>query len=590
MHACAERPLPIPDHGGRSCSDERHADPARATVFCRANGIGRSPITSTLLIAGTFIVWFPLAGSALAQSGVAAGSAATAPSSAAPTDASQSGTDVPHQNSVKPQNAPDVLDGLESLQLAKDPDFAPPIIEANELFQGRPKTGAFGSNRREDGDMKPLEANLDTPDLNPAAFQAGLGSAPPNIPNDRLPTLEIPNIFGPSMAGSPLEVLNAAGLSLQQRPLGTIGAPSFLSKKHSFPVGNSRVRFGVEVNAATVYNNNITGSSSNPQGDMIFTLQPTFYLETGKKGTMQFLWSPSFMDYAKYKQFNSLNQTFLFSSRYRWTKLRVGLDAGYLAQSGLFLNSQGQANQKAVYAQMFAGYSLTKKTEVSLNFSGGVTESSPGGRQFQGKLTAAVDYRVSHKTTIGAAVALGYSSWSAGMTTSESFLLRLLYNPTSKLVFKGEGGLQFRQTSSTSGSSTSGSSSSAVTTVMNLSLTYNPSSKTYVSMRLFRNVDMDAFSPGTQQIITGLESVVSWHFSHAASLQAALAAGRIENVVTNGQNSGTYNYVQANLALSYILSSDVNLSLFDNLQQRLGSTQGGNYMSNTSGMSMGLGF
>ena len=320
---------------------------------------------------------------------------------------------------------------------------------------------------------------------------------------------------------------------------------------------------------------------------MIFTLQPTFYLETGKKGTMQFLWSPSFLDYAKYKQNSSLNQTFIFSSRYRWTKLRVGLDASYIAQSGLFLNSEGQAQQKAMYAKMFAGYSLTKKTEVSLDFSGTSTQTSSGGNQFQGTLTTAVDYKFSRKTTIGAALALSYANFASGMTTSESFLLRLLYNPTSKLVFKGEGGLQFRQSSSTGAGA---ASYSAATTVANLSLTYNPSSKTYIAMRLFRNVDMNGFSAGTQQITTGVEGSVAWRISRAASFQAGLAAGRIENVATNGQNAGTYNYTQANLALSYMLGNDVSLSLFDNLQQRLGSTQGGNYMSNMSGMSMGMGF
>ena len=53
-------------------------------------------------------------------------------------------------------------------------------------------------------------------------------------------------------------------------------------------------------------------------------------------------------------------------------------------------------------------------------------------------------------------------------------------------------------------------------------------------MRLFRNVAMDAFGPGIQQIATGLESVVPWRFSHAPNLHAALAAGRIENVATKG--------------------------------------------------------
>jgi len=514
-----------------------------------------------------------LAGAAVAQE---------APAPPGPVQPSAAGNPAP----ANPSNAANVLDGLESLKLAKDPDFGPPIIEAGDLFQARPYAGAAGFGGG-GGYMKPLEADLDAPALTAPAFQNAVEAAPLSSPNEKLPTFDVPNIFGPAMTGSPLEILNAAGQPMQNRPLGTIGAPSFLSKTHSVAVGNGRVRYGVTMSASAAYNNNINGSSTNPQGDLIFTLQPTFYLETGKKGTVQFLWSPSFLNYAKYKQYNSLNQTFVFSSRYRWTKLRVGLDASYIAQSGLFLNSQGQAEQKAIYAKMFAGYSLTKKTEVSLDFSATSTQSSPGGNQFQGTLTTAVDYKFSRKTTIGAALALSYASFSNGMTTSESFLLRLLYNPTSKLVFKGEGGLQFRQSSSTGAGA---SSYSAATTVVNLSLTYNPSSKTYVAMRLFRNVDMDGFSAGTQQITTGAEASVAWRITRAARFQAGLAAGRVENVATNGQNAGTYNYTQVNLALSYMLGNDVNISLFDNLQQRLGGTQGGNYMSNMSGMSMGMGF
>ena len=526
-------------------------------------------------IAGAFAVWFSLAEAALAQSppAVAAGPAPTAPTAST--------------RGVKPQNAPDLLDGLESLQLAKDPDFGPPIIDAKDLFQGRFPAGAAASHGADAAYMKPLEANLATPELTAPALQTGPEPALPTAPTITPLSLEMPDTFGPSMNGLPLGLLEP---SMQHRPLGTIGMPSFLGAKRSFPIGNSRVRYGVAVDASAAYNNNVFGTPGNTKGDIVMTLQPTFYLETGKKGTVQFLWIPSILRYARYKQLNSVNQTFLFSSRYRWTKLRVGLDASYLAQSGLFLNSQGQAQQKAVFARVFAGYTLTKKTEALFNLEGTVTDSSPGGRQFQGTFTASVDYKYSKKTSFGGAIALGYSSSSAGTTTSESFLLRLLYNPTSKLVFRGEGGLQFRQSMMSTGGSAASSSSSAVTSVMNLSLQYRPTNKTYVSLHFFRNVDTDAFNAGTLQITTSLESIVSWRISNSASMDLALGAGRVESVALSGQNTGTYNFVQANLGLSYMISSEVNLKLFNNLQQKMNDTQGNNYLSNTSGMSLGLRF
>lgn len=529
------------------------------------------------------MAWIAITPAIHAQSSPAAepGAPAGIPSPASPATAVAPDKSVP----VKSPNVPDVLDGLESLQLVKDPDFGPPIVDAEDFYQGHPFAGQSARSRSDSGDTKALEANLGLPDLNAPSLQGNLEAPLLNGAGDKLPSLEIPDTFGPSMIGAPLDMLAPPGPDMQHRPLGAIGAPTFLSTKHSFPVGNSRVRFGVSVDAGAAYNNNVFASPSNPQGDMVFALQPTIYLETGKTGSIRFLWAPSFLEYAKYKQFNSVNQTFVFSSRYRWTKLRVGLDASYLAQSGLFLNSQGQAQQKAVYARLFAGYALTKKTEVLFNFDGTVTDSNPGGRQFQGTFTASVDYKYSSKTTFGAAVALGYFYSSAGMTTSESFLFRLLYNPTSKLVFRGEGGLQFRQ----SGSSTGGSSSAA-TSVMNLSLTYRPTSKTYVSLRFFRNVDMDAFNAGNLQITTSLESAASWKVFDSLTLDGALGAGRVENLAMNGQEVGTYNYVQANVAVSYLLSDEVNLRLFNNLQQRVNDTQGNNYLSNTSGMSLGLRF
>lgn len=537
-------------------------------------------IRSSLRGALALLVWFSFSESAPGQSPpVAPAGSGTGAASAAPADAPQGNGPNP-QSAAK--NAPNVLDGLESLKLAKEPDFGPPIIDAKDLYQGVSTAGAAGSSGGS-AFMKPLEANLSIPDLTAPPLQTGLDANLSAAPNQRLPMLEMPDTFGPTMTGLPADVLAP---SLQRRPLGTIGSPGFLSAKRSFPIGNSRVRYGVEIDAAAAYNNNVFGTPNNTKGDIIMTLQPTFYLETGKKGTIRFLWTPTIIRYATYKQFNSVNQTFAFSSRYRWTKLRVGLDASYLAQSGLFLNSQGQSQQKAVFARLFAGYALTKKTEALFSFDGSVTDSSPGGKQFQATFTTSIDYKYSSKTTVGGAIALGYSSSSAGTTTSESFLLRLLYNPTSKLVFRGEGGLQFRQSMMSGG----GTSSSAVTSVMNLSLQYRPTNKTYVSLRFFRNVDMDAFNAGNLQITTSLESIAAWRITPSTSADLALGAGRVENVSLSGQNTGTYNFVQANLGLSYMISNDVNLKLFNNLQQKLSDTQGNNYLSNTSGMSLGMRF
>jgi hypothetical protein len=526
----------------------------------------------SLLVAASL----PLAGAAFAQ---------VAPDDAAPADTAPSapaGPGSPSQPSANPPHSPNVLDGLESLKLAKDPDFGPPIFDGSGLFAGESTFRAPAKNVEE---FFPLNPILSAPDFAIPSLDGGIEAPALSAPNEKLPSLDFPLTFGPSMVGLSAEAV--FGPPMRQLPLGTIGQPSFLAGKHSFVIGNSRVRYSVTLDTAVAYNNNVFGTSTNTKGDMLLTLQPTISLETGKKGSIRFLWAPSFFQYSKYKELGSVNQTFAFSSRYRWSKLRVGLDASYLAQSGLFLNSQGQGEQKAVYARLFAGYALTKKTDLSLAFDGSGTEATGGGKQFQGMFSTSVDYRLTQKTSVGLGVIFGYDTSTAGSTTTESFLLRLLYNPTSKLVFRGEGGLQFRQ----SVLNASGSrGASAVTSIMDFSLLYRPSPKTYVSLRFYRNVDMDAFDAGNLQITTSVEASATWKLTHAARLDAAVAAGKVESVTLSGQDSENYDFAQANLGMSYFLSDEVNIRLFNNTQQRLRDTLGYNYLSNTSGMSLGLRF
>jgi len=471
---------------------------------------------------------------------------------------------------------PNILDGLEGIELTNDPSSLEPgaspmlsrLSPYREALRPSPtyKVSSF---------IDQAAPALGGPDLSlPIPNEAPQAPIPANIDSAAAPEI-----------GTPLEQPMFPPQSLGWQSFGNVSAPKFLSARRSIPIGGGRVRYSAEVVGGVAYNNNVFGTASDTKGDVVMSLQPTVYVEAGKKGSIRFLWAPSVYKYAKYKQFDSVNQTFLFSSRYRITKLTLGLDASYVTQSGLFLNSQGQSKQSTLLARIFASYPLTRKTDMFFAAEASQTSAEPGGNQFQGSLSASVDYRYSRKTTVGGGINLGYYNSPNGSMTYQSFLLRLLYNPTSKLTFSADGGLQFRQsTSSTSGSSTSS------TAILSAVLGYRVSSKTSLSLRFFRNVEVDAFNSANLMTVTGLEGTLGWQMTKRAFLNATLLGGNVEQSTLGGAADGSYSFVQGTVSISYVLLQDVNVRVFNSFQQRSRGAEGTNFSSNTSGMSLGARF
>lgn len=518
--------------------------------------------------------WIHAAATAVLACGIATSARSQLPSPA-PSPPPIAPTPPGRQNPLPPAQ-PNVLDGLETLSLSPEPlgpeMLAGPLSPARTFSPSSPTDLGFA------GLPPPL-----------AGGEEVIGSID-GIVRESLPApvLQAPattgELFAPAIGSSDAMAAFPAQ-SAEQRPLAPLTAPGFFNAKRSIPLGSGRVRFGADVTAAVAYNNNVLGTSNNPQGDTLFAIQPSIYLETGRKANMRFLWAPSVLRYARFKQYDTVNQTFLFSSRYRFNKLRLGMDASYITQSGLFLNSQGQAKQASVFARIFAEYPLTRKIDWSFSAEANGTDSDPGGQQFQGTLKTAIDYRYSPKTRVGVALETGRASGPGNLTTFQAFLLRVIYNPTARLTISGEGGIQYRQSQSTSAGSSSTSS-----TVLNALIAYRATDKTAMSLRLTRSVNVDAFAPDNIQTVTSVEASVLWEISRRAQFRASLAGGYVEQESLGGLAEGSYYFAQGNISLNYLLNNGVSVQVFNSFQQRLRDTLGGDYLSNTTGVSMGARF
>lgn len=491
------------------------------------------------------------------------------------------GTRSPGEISTPNALLPDVVGELDALQIANP--FQD--LEASPAVQPTASSAL--------GFSGPSGAPTNIYWMTPPAWDAGDSSirVPEQVLDQWQGVLEEPLVQEPPKlaapdSGPPDE---AKGFPVQpffQQPLGNLGAPPAFNANRSFRIGSTRVRYGAALATGASYSNNVFGTPDNTQGDFIFTLTPALFLQAGTKSTARILYAPSLLKYARFKQFDSVNQTFLFDSRIRMSKVEVGLDAGYLTQSGLFLGSEGQTKQRTLQARLFGKYALTRKIDLEAQAAWSSVRSEPGGEVTGISFEVSSEYRYSPKTVVGAALVVGNYTLPQGTTRYQDFLLRLRYSPTSKLIFNGQGGIQFRQSQDDNGVGFS-----TYSAVLNAKLEWLATRKTLLAMRLFRTTSVDAFTPNSLQTLTGVEFEWTWQITKKTKVELELATGTSENQKLTGAEGDSYFFNQGTLTLEYLPRDGVNLRLFTSLQQRLGaSNPDSDFLSNTSGMELGLGF
>jgi hypothetical protein len=94
----------------------------------------------------------------------------------------------------------------------------------------------------------------------------------------------------------------------------------------------------------------------------------------------------------------------------------------------------------------------------------------------------------------------------------------------------------------------------------------------------------------TLNITTGVNASVLIRFIERINFRLRLGAGTTEQITDQQSEDGRYSFVQGGVILSYQFLNRVEVQVFDNLQQRFGSTVGVDYWSNTLGLGLILKF
>ena len=345
-------------------------------------------------------------------------------------------------------------------------------------------------------------------------------------------------------------------------------------------------RVGVDVTGGVAHNNNVFGDTTNPRSDEISSFLPAVYLEAGTRGKLYLLYAPTYLSFAKYKELSTTNQALFFQLRYPFTKLKIGIDLSYLSQSGLFLNSDaGFVQQTTVLGRLFGEYRLSGKTLVAFSGETIKQESSPGGTQTENSAGVRLIYQITHEARVGFNFRVGQVFTPAENQNYQAAQLFMSYRPTVALQFAAEAGLELRRLSLTS----SGQSELPIT-IFNFQVNYNPTSTTLFNVSFYRNALNTTFNNVSLNITTGLTTSVVLRLFDKVNVRLEMGVGYTEQYADEQGNDGSFSFFQGGITVSYPLLKNLEIQVFDSLQQRFGSQIGNDYVSHTIGMALTLKF
>jgi Putative beta-barrel porin 2 len=461
--------------------------------------------------------------------------------------------------------------------------------------------------------LQPSDTQVPLPD-DEAAVGGVDGETTPDEQEEPTADAESPFSAGPGFFdffdfGRVPQVFN--NVSLNNLPYG--GLPVMGSALALRQIGP--VRYGGGLATGVSLTDNAEGSSTDRQSDAIWTVTPSLYLETGVRNKIRLLYSPSLQQSMRSQSDNNaVNQTFLLTGNYSFSKLHLDASFGYVTRTGLFVETEGVAEQTSYVAGLNASYPLGFRTTVSLSYGFSAQNSDPGGVQFGNDLTGSLGYQLTPRTSVGGYLSLGSSSGeeedptqategsSSGQEdqTYATAGLNASYTLTDRLNAFASVGIQVRQLSAT------GAADGLTTPVFNLGANWNPAKTISVNAGLSRGVSNNSFESSQTNITTSANLGVSIRLWQKLSLGLIGSLGYIEQISdsdsdaadsqsdrssskfrsTNNYGDSRYVFSSVGLNASYPLTRNISLSAnyFYTLQGP--SEQSDGYDRNVVGLSI----
>ncbi len=346
--------------------------------------------------------------------------------------------------------------------------------------------------------------------------------------------------------------------------VGVLGSP--LAWQPSFRGATlkriGKFRLGGSITASAAYTDNVFGTRDGREGDIVFGVTPTIFIETGNRGNIRLLYSPTFQQYARYSSESRIDQTLLLTFNYPFTKLEIGGGLLYTTRSGVFATTDDFAELDTYAGNFYARYRVSDKTTVGLEYNFTLQSGDPGTTIFDNSVIASLDYQLSPRISVGAYVQPGVIFTDANDQHYLTAGVRGRYLVSSRLEVFGRVGMQAR------GYDGDSIGDGLLTPVLLAGVAWTPMPVLSLNAQVYRDVTNNPFESGQATIRTGgtiSGSLLMWR---KLTLNCFASLAYFEQISNTGGTNEEYLYGSAGTSLSYPITRNLSGSIFYNYSAR----------------------
>lgn len=345
------------------------------------------------------------------------------------------------------------------------------------------------------------------------------------------------------------------------------GAPDVPAEEPPNPEGQPARpwKFTLHGEVIAAYDSNIFITRRNPKSNYVFNLSPGFTFSWGDWKAQQ----ESFVvvDYTltqllfvENPKEDAIEQEAVVDGQWRLAHFSIALHSTFEDLTSPDIDIGARTRRRLFRTGVIDRYDISDATYVEANFYNNISDYTTRLSSVEWIGRFWFNYKPTEKLTTGAGLSIGRLDvqHSPGQTF-EQVLGRVIYAPTEKLSFEGDGGLEFRQIEG----------SDRVSPVFNIAGSYKPWEATEIKVAAYRKVENSASVAADNYTITGFS--VEGKRTLRSGLDFVLAGGfnHSDYNGTTGHNVPLRidNYFFIRPSLRFELARRMHIELFYEYQQ-----------------------
>lgn len=286
-------------------------------------------------------------------------------------------------------------------------------------------------------------------------------------------------------------------------------------KYMAMPESPRRWQFILGLTAGAYYDDNIFLTNDHEEEDFVFTIAPTigFLFGDPSRNTVSLLYTPTFLFFADNDGENTIEHALDLNFTKRTDRYRLSFNGGYRDLAGADRQLGERTDRRLWTAGARIDYSVSDKTSIEFALGMNYVDYERFFDTLDLIALLYADYMVTGKTSLGLGVGLGYAESEGGPgQVYEQVNARVRYAATSKLIFTGTGGVEFRQIEG---------GENQVSPVFGIGATYLPFDSMSIHLDGYRRVRPSAIFNDANYSVTGVVVSVRQRFLHRFYLTLA---------------------------------------------------------------------